>query len=153
MRRNVNAPSKNRRGLEIAGALISGLCVGYFAAWVRGSDDLSTNRYVDFMLRAGGSFLVVTLLIPELKGKLTSRIPRWVLITLAGALTSFLSINLVGDLRHIMTYQAESSSMFATALVGEVGRLLANVMFFSAISLPIMAIFHQAGLRNRKPLT
>lgn len=140
-----SALPKDSRAANIVGAIVSGLAIGYFAAWVRESGNMPSGEYAAFMFLAACSYVVVALLMPQTGRGITRRIPRWVLIAVLGAVLTFIAINFVGDLRHISSFQVNSILTFITAAAGEIERLTVNVLVFSLMALPIMCITHYLG--------
>jgi hypothetical protein len=140
-----NSSNPTSKIIDILGAVASGLTVGYFAAWVRDSEGMPSSEYAAFIFLATCSYLVVALLTPQTNRGIIRRIPLWAFVALLGALLTFLTINFIGDVRHMINFQVRSATTFASAVEAEAERLTANVLVFSLISLPIMCMIHYLG--------
>ncbi len=135
--------------IGLVSSITSGLCVGYFLAWIRDSGS-QPNMYARFIFLAICSYLAVNIVMLQSAGKKPPNFLRQVLVTVCGSLVVFITINLYGDLRYIIEVKSSSASMLIGALGDEALRIVFNVTLISFIALPVMCVayffeyFHRA---------
>jgi hypothetical protein len=131
----------NSRSVNLVGAIISGLCVGFILAWSRASGEESyAPQLVRIMLLAIGSYGVVALLLIKWNN-ISALIPNWILIAVLGSLVCFLSINLIPDLEYIWTFRNSAVVGTASSLIQEeIVRLILNTVIDALIAGAIMML-------------
>ena len=107
-RRNSNSEMSptHRAVVEVVGAILCGLCVGFIVGWTRTSgDEVYFPELIRIMVLAVCSYLFATLVVNTWKGRPLKKAPSWVLIAIGGSLLFFLIINLIPDTRYIWKFR------------------------------------------------
>jgi len=135
-------------GVDLVGAFVAGLAVGFTIAWLRAfGEEIDVSEFLRIMFLATSSYSMVALLFWRECG-LRRSIPRWVIISIVGSVVTYLSVNLIGAINYIWRFKDSSVIGYATgAIQDEIIDLLLSTIMNSLIALPVIGTIHYAASR------
>lgn len=128
---------------DFIGALIAGMCIGFFLAWTRADDGIDLREFTGFIFLGVCSYEVAALLLPLSKGKHLREVPNWILISIAGSLIYFVAAHLAPSVRYIWQFR-ESNVVGSVSeeIVEQIITLVMLTVLYSLIALPIVGMIH-----------
>ena len=129
------------------GALASGFCVGALSYLVSTASDDKVNgyHYAKLFLFAVLSYLIVSWLLERCwTGSLKRVIPRWILIAILGSLLHEALVT-ASTVANAWTHPQTVWPSWNEFISSEIADTKLFVVFFSILTLPVMATFHYAG--------
>lgn len=144
---------KRRSYVDLIGAIVTGLCVGFILAWTRSSgDEFHIHAFIKIILLAVFSYSLVALLLIRWKSRPMRKVPNWILIALVGSFINFLSVNLIPDVQYIWRFRNSNVVGYASgAIQEEIIRIIGSTIIDSLIALPIMGTFEFINRKSRVP--